>query len=159
MSLHALSGCDSTDRLLGKRKKSWMTAFIECTEKELEALLSLQTEYPLVHIAELEELICKLYSKNEYVKTFAVARYHVYTQNGHQTGKLPPTSSTFKQVALRAHCQLRAWALSDVSIQTLPNPEDCGWYLADGTFYMPETYDGKIAPDDIMMLIRSKRTL
>ena len=81
------------------------------------------------------------------------------TQNGHQTGKLPPTSSTFKQVALRAHFQLRAWALSDVSIQTLPNPEDCGWYLADGTFYMPETYDGKIAPDDIMMLIRSKRTL
>ena len=76
------------------------------------------------------------------------------TQNGHQTGKLPPTSSTFKQVALRAHCQLRAWALSDVSIQTLPNPEDCGWYLADGTFYMPKTYDGKIAPDDIMMLIR-----
>ena len=77
MSLHALSGCDTTGRLLGKRKKSWMTAFIECTEKELEALLSLQTEYPLVHIAELEELICKLYSKNEYVKTLAVARYHV----------------------------------------------------------------------------------
>ena len=45
MSLHALSGCDTTGRLLGKRKKSWMTAFIECTEKELEALLSLQTEY------------------------------------------------------------------------------------------------------------------
>ena len=69
---------------------AWMTAFIECTEEELEALLSLQTEYPLLHIAELEELICKLYSKNEYVKTFAVARYHVYTQNGHQAGKHPP---------------------------------------------------------------------
>ena len=154
ISLHALSGCDTTGRLLGKRKTSWMSAFLECSEKEVEALLSLQTEDPLKHITILEEFVCKLYCKKKDVKTLAIARYHIFQQNGHQAGKLPPTSSTFKQVALRAHCQLRAWALSDVSIQTLPNPEDCGWCLVEGTLYMANTYDGKIAPDDIMMLIR-----
>ena len=154
LCLHALSGCDTCGRLLGKRKTSWMSIFMECSRKELEALISLQTDEPLSQINVLEELVCKLYCKTKSVKTLASARYHLFQQNGHQAGKLPPTSATFKQATLRAHYQLKVWTLSEVAMQNLPNPSDCGWYTMDGKTYMAKTYDAKIAPDDIMLLIK-----
>ena len=55
LSLHALSGCDTTVRFLGKQRKAWCNVFNKCTDEHFFVISSIQSENPLSHIDLIKE--------------------------------------------------------------------------------------------------------
>ena len=95
LSLHALSGCDSTGRFQGKGKKTWWKIFNNCTDEQLLALKSLQEEDPLKHFSLLEEVIASLYNTKS--KDVADARWILFKKFSYESEKLPPTAGALEQ--------------------------------------------------------------
>eukprot|EP00795_Rhopilema_esculentum_P001757 gene1756-16241_t len=80
-------------------------------------------------------------------------RWYLFTWSSAQAEKLCPTIGAFKQAVLRAHCQARAWLMSDRSVGDLPDPLVNGWELAEGS-YVAYTTKETIAPQAILSLVK-----
>ena len=154
LSLHTLSGCDTTGRFFGKGKLQWWNCFQEVNDDIIKAIECIQSASPLQYVDILQIFVCKLYCpKALQIKTLSEARWYLFTRSSAQSEKLCPTLGAFKQAVLRAHCQARTWLLSDQSVRDLPDPLVNGWELADGS-YVACTTKETIAPTAILNLIK-----
>ena len=151
LSLHALSGCDTTGRFQGKGKKSWWKVFTKCTDEQLMAIKSIQDEDPLKHFSTQQEVIAWLYNAKS--KDVADARWTLFKKFSYESEPLPPTAGSLKQAILRAHCQARTWFLSDKSTRLLPDPLSCEWEILEEV-HRPKTSDTPVAPDSVLNLIK-----
>ena len=61
LSLHALSGCDTTGSFFGKGKLQWWNCFQEVNNDIVKAIESIQSASPLQYIDILQIFVCKLY--------------------------------------------------------------------------------------------------
>ena len=122
-----------------------------CSEEHLRAISSIQTEEPLREIVLLEEVIAVLYCTKR--TNLRNARWNLFKKCNYESERLPPTTGSFKQAVLRAHCHARTWYLSDKCIRFLPNPIYCGWEISEG-MYVPITSADQIAPKSVLHLVK-----
>ena len=131
-SAHALTGCDSTNALLGIGKKTVYTTLKKQVENDTPVV-----NLGNVHCPEWMEsartLVLRLYgSKGGQCKTLDDWRYVFATTTDKPAAQLPPTEDAFHQHASRAIYQTLVWSQSHVPKPEMEDPVGHGWYENDG---------------------------
>ena len=129
---HALSGCDTTSRILGKSKTAWWNAFVTASDRVIQALIELGVgDEPCVQVLSgCEEFICQLFSSKKH--TFSRAadlRWHFFCKLKPNQGveKLPPTQGAMHEHIRRAHLQCSMWQQVLTACPSILEPTKLGW--------------------------------
>ena len=163
LSLHSVTGCDTTGKFSGISKSFWIRRFLqhECRNVNLlQSLIDLQHQITDGISTEIESFICRCYLfpksvKNLNIETkynFRHTRYELFRKKKSEREKLPPTSGTFNKHLERSFFQLNIWASAHLSLIPELDPLLCGWYLEDDKF-IPKTTDDPIAPKAVAELV------
>ena len=157
MSIHCLTGGDTTGKFKGVSKEKWAKLFLRIDfEKEgklLDALIELQTTAHGEQKDELEKLISWGYVKH--LSTLAETRFYLYSKEKVSSDRIPPTRGAFDQHVKRAFHQLRQYKTAEKEFIDIRSPSECGWEKIDEE-YIPATTKTPIAPDSVIQLISCK---
>ena len=104
---HAISGCDTTGSLKGKRKLSYWKVFESARESALVALSQLGCNATVTGdiINTLEQFICRVYQPSSKCTTLADLRWSMFTTKQLIGEKLPPTREALIPAVKRANFQ------------------------------------------------------
>ena len=103
-SCHALSGCHTTGRLVGKCKQR-LPDFMACVDALLNALVPIQSYRPLSEIDLLETFMCRLYCKGA---------SHIH----HPTEWLATRETSFEILYFQTSCTTSSFASKGVVIMS-----------------------------------------
>ena len=154
LSLHALTGCDSTSALSGLGKKKAFTTLCasDAYQKSLCALGNSDMDQDV--ISGCEAFVCSLYTENMKAGSQADSvRYWMFCQKGHKNEELPPTSDSLHQHLERANFQCLVWRRALERKQDLPSPEGHGWTLLDDGRLQPLLMKKEPAPKGLLEII------
>lgn len=155
LGFHALTGSDTTGRIVGKGKATCWKAYTNANEHIWTAFSQLgKTEHLLEQTQDaLEEFVCALYAPLGKFKDIGKLRWHLFKRKHAESEKLPPTKSALKHHLLRAHYQAMVWLNSDVAKPHLPAPWNYGWKEENGAA-QPVLMDLPPAPDAVLELVK-----
>lgn len=145
-SVHAITGCDSTNAIFGIGKKTACTILQNMPESVCSKLYKSPAESWL---AAATEFVLLMYGKKAgKCKTLNELRYKLATTTDKPANQLPPTDDAFKQHALRAMYQSLIWCNSHLPKPQLGEPEDFGWYR-DSSGLHPILFTQDSAPAEV----------
>ena len=120
LTLHALTGCDTTGKFEGKSKQFWFRRFLAIDQHNTNLVKELADfQESNESTGEIESFICRgyLYRSNKDAQrkvyetaALNVTRYSLFTKKQLEGEKLPPTKNAFKYHLSRAHFQLSIWS-------------------------------------------------
>ena len=134
LGFHAMTGSDQTGKFNGFTKKTCWDTFIQSTDDILDAFIHLGTT-DMNHDTDfksLESFVVHLYSRNRVAPGLADSselRWNYFFKNQSESQKMPPSSGTLCQKALRAHNTSLQQKSARIPSPQLPYPEDygCKW--------------------------------
>ena len=162
LSLHAITGTDTTGKFDGKSKEFWFRRFLslEVGDKSLVDELTQFQESPEENTA-IESFICRGYlykSIKEAGRRIGESnelnscRYSLFTKKQLEGEKLPPTKGTFRNHLPRAFFQLYIWSSAYLFTVEPKDPCSYGWNEEDGQFVAAMS-DTDIAPNEVVDLV------
>ena len=153
LSLHGITGCDTSGKFNYKSKEHWVKHFVKNSNDDdlLESLIDLQIRFKYSEV--LEKFICNGYLRSKTtVTTLEKARWTLFKRSSAESQKLPPTRGAFEKHLQRSFVQINTWANACVAIIPVLDPLQFGW-KREGNMYFPETTDDDIAPCSVINLI------
>ena len=166
LSLHGLTGCDTTGKFEGKSKQFWFRRFLTIDQnnsKLKKELADFQESNESTD--EIESFFCRgyLYSSNKDAQkrvhetaALNTTRYSLFTKKQFEGEKLPPTKSAFEYHLLRAFFQVTIWSsATDALINHLLDPLEFGWEFEEGILVGRMT-SRNIAPSEVVELVACK---
>ena len=157
---HALSGCDTTGRILGKSKTAWWKAFVTASERVIQALNELGVgDEPCEQVLSgCEEFICQLFSSKKHVFSRAAdLRWHLFCKLKPNQGveKLPPTQGAMHEHIRRAHIQCNVWQQVLIARPSVLEPTTLGWSQKTGVGeLMPVLTRVPLAPESVLEMVK-----
>ena len=165
LSLHALTGSDTTGKFDGKSKQFWFRRFLTIDQNDSklkEELVNFQTSKECTEA--IESFVCRCYlyrsNKDSFRKlgeavSLSDARYTLFTKRRLEGEKLPPTKDAFGFHLSRAFFQLSIWSSACDAIANNLDPLHHGWQLENDilTGIMAEQ---NIAPLEVVELVACK---
>lgn len=155
LSVHALSGCDTTSYLYGKGKTRALNTLLSGNLPGLANVIDEVGISPASLMQAVNPFVTALYNQAPGT-SMEVARFNLFTKKkSPKVMALPPTSANLLQHALRAHLQIMLWKAAD---QQAP-PEvsatitDFGWEVQNG-IPVPVMATGVPAPPELVNVIR-----
>ena len=138
MSLHALTGCDTTSSLKGIGKLKPIK-LLQKTEKFEDSLCELGEIWDLEERQhrDIEHFVCCMYGFPRF-KSIDEVRVHILRRKCEKNGildpkknidlaNLPPCSSSLKEHTKRVNYQVRIWKLAEENFPEKPEPIHHGW--------------------------------
>lgn len=152
MTLHAITGCDTTSALFGQGKKK---AFLVAQKESLDMLdvfESSQSSNDNISMAG-EQFLLKLYGAQR-VHTIDKYRFTCYNRSISRSSlassfkleSLPPTSAAARQHSLRTYLTVQQWK------GNMLNPKEWGWRHQDDVMVSVPT-DKPLAPECLLKLV------
>ena len=142
MSLHALTGCDTTSSLKGIGKVKPIKLFRK-SDKFGEILCQLGETWDLeeTQLKDIEHFVCCLYGFQRF-KSIDQVRVHILRKKCEKNGvldpkknidlaNLPPCFSSLKQHIKQVNYQVRIWKLAEENFPERPQPTNHGWKLTE----------------------------
>ena len=103
ISLHAVTGCDTTVKIHKKGKSTWFKKLLESNSNVITALKTLSSQDPAeTSLSGIEEFFASVYCPGTKITTVAQARWYLFRKNNADCEKLPPTKGTLIQHVKRA---------------------------------------------------------
>jgi len=145
MTLHAITGCDTTSALFGKGKKKALLLAQNDSLDFLDVFKSSESSKDSISMAG-EKFLLKLYGARS-VATLDKYRYTCYNRSigrssltsSFKLESLPPTSAAARQHSFRTYLTVQQWQ------GNLLNPTQWGWRKQDDMLAPVET-DEPVAP-------------
>ena len=112
LSLHALTGCDTTGKFAGIEKGTWVKRFFLSKHKEnfIAAMCSLETGVNDQILSEFANFVCAVYRHPritqhlpETLYDLSSTRYHLFQKSAAEGEKLPPSAGAFLMHAERGY--------------------------------------------------------
>ena len=166
LSLHGLTGSDTTGKFEGKSKQFWFRRFLTIDQnnsKLKKELADFQESNESTD--EIESFFCRgyLYRSNKDAQkrvhetaALNTTRYSLFTKKQFEGEKLPPTKSAFEYHLLRAFFQVTIWSsATDALINQLLDPLEFGWEFEEGNLVGKMT-SRNIAPLEVVELVACK---
>ena len=142
MSLHALTGCDTTSSFKGIGKVKPLKVFKKFP-KFTESLCSIGDSWEMQYkyVEDIEQFICCLYGFQRFKKIDEL-RYHIVQTKCSNKGaldvsknidlaNLPPCSSTLLQHIKRTNYQVKIWKDAHINFHETPEPTSHGWKIGE----------------------------
>ena len=165
LSLHALTGCDTTGKFEGKSKQFWFKRFLMIDQNDLKLrkeLVDFQVSKECTEAIQSFICRCYLYRSNKdslrrvgEIASLDSTRYTLFTKKRLEGEKLPPTKDAFGFHLSRAFYQLSIWNSACDSIINHLDPLHYGWQLEDGKLTGTMTVQN-IAPLEVVELVACK---
>jgi len=159
LTIHALSGCDTTSAVYGHCKASALKKLsTDSGISHLFSIMSCETASTTDVGQAGSHLVVLLYGGRVRVDSLNHLRYTTYmrlctTSKGSICPEqLPPTERAMYFHSLRVHLQLIQWQCLSTDVLAA---NDWGWELSDGKFHPVKT-DQPAAPDDLLRVIRCR---
>ena len=159
LTIHALSGCDTTSALYGHGKASTLKKL--STDSGISHLFSIMNSETssTTDVGQAgSHLVVLLYGGRFGVDSLNHLRYTTYmrlctTSKGSICPEqLPPTERAVYFHSLRVHLQVIQWQCLSTDVLAA---DEWGWELSDGKF-LPVKTDQPAAPDDLLRVIRCR---
>lgn len=164
ITLHALSGCDTTSSffMIGKRKaysglckltESEIDNFIRIVDLPLPDAVMSVTKY-LSQVYITDKLKNKKSLQEDNIQSINNLRYGLALIKNSTIDKLPPSEPALIQHILRVKWQVNEWSQARSSVITSLNPSQHGWILKDNVFYT-NYFEGATAMDVLQKYVCS----
>ena len=153
LTVHALSGCDTTSYLYSKGKTRALNTSLSGNFPGLDSVIGEIGISRAELIQAVNPFITALYNQVPGT-SMEIARFNLFTKTkSPKVMALPPTSANLLQHALCAHLQIMLWKAAD---QQAPpavsaNITDFGWEVQNG---VPVMATGEPAPPELVDVIR-----
>lgn len=148
LSIHALTGCDTTSSIFGIGKKKAYAAAKKMTEEDLERLANVR-DLELVDGLEIMSIfLSTIYDPSKKTKgdrkDINSLRYQLAASKNLPIEKLPPCKSELQQHLLRSIWQINEWQESLSAEKKSLDPLQFGWLQENGQI-IPNFFDGESA--------------
>ena len=163
LSLHALTGCDTTSSFkgIGKLKPHKVLEKYPKFEDSLD-ILGESLEIEEQHAAQFEHFVCCLYGFPR-LKNIDELRFQILQRKCENNGQLdpnknvdlanlPPCSSSLKQHVKRSNYQVKIWKLAHENFPEIPDPSQHGWKIGEVSLE-PVWSEEQILPIELVDLL------
>ena len=119
LSLHALTGCDTTGKFAVIGKRTWVKCFLLAIKSEnfLSAMSTFENGHSESIIPTFASFVCCVYQHPRITKTMteevfdlSSTRYYLFQKCAAEGKKLPPRRGAFLMHVKRAYVQLKIWS-------------------------------------------------
>lgn len=158
LTVHALSGCDTTSAVYGHSKRGMWRKFLKVDlRSQVETFENSAATHKDVAQVGLQ-LLSLLYGEKSrcdlnHLRFTLHMNYLASATQLPRPERLPPTESAAHMHSYRVHLQVMQWKLLTTNVNV--RADDWGWQLVDGQ-YMPVATNMDVAPPDILNVVRCK---
>lgn len=149
LSLHAITGCDTTGRFASKGKITWLKSFFKLDDNDVIVTKlrdfgnGIELDNDSYEI--LAQFVSLVYSGNR--QELSDARWQLFSKKLAEGEKLPPTMSAFNMHLKRALLQVIYWKSSLDAIMVNLDPIEFGWKKLNEDWFPVPMLNAPIAAD------------